>query len=108
MDRLLLMRSFVTVANIGSFSGAAKALSSSGSLISRHVAELERQIGVRLVNRTARSVSLTQPGLRYAEVRGAHPGGDLRRGLPHRAAPRPPRGVAQHHLSEVDRQPRLG
>ncbi|MFD6534014.1 LysR family transcriptional regulator [Streptomyces sp. NPDC060184] len=67
MDRLLLMRSFVTVANIGSFSGAAKALSSSGSLVSRHVAELERQIGVRLVNRTARSVSLTQPGLRYAE-----------------------------------------
>ncbi|WP_405725721.1 LysR family transcriptional regulator [Streptomyces sp. NBC_01537] len=67
MDRLLLMRSFVTVANIGSFSGAAKALSSSGSLVSRHVAELERQIGVRLVNRTARSVSLTEPGSRYAE-----------------------------------------
>ncbi|MFE4214827.1 LysR family transcriptional regulator [Streptomyces sp. NPDC056844] len=67
MDRLLLMRSFVTVANVGSFSGAAKLLSSSGSLVSRHVAELERQIGVRLVNRTARSVSLTEPGLRYAE-----------------------------------------
>jgi len=67
MDRLLLMRSFVTVANVGSFSGAAKVLSSSGSLVSRHVAELERQIGVRLVNRTARSVSLTEPGSRYAE-----------------------------------------
>ncbi|WP_369029679.1 LysR family transcriptional regulator [Streptomyces adonidis] len=67
MDRLLLMRSFVTVANIGSFNGAAKALSSSGSLVSRHVAELERQIGVRLVNRTARSVNLTEQGLRYAE-----------------------------------------
>ena len=67
MDRLLLMRSFVIVANLGSFSGAAKALSSSGSLVSRHVAELERQVGVRLVNRTARSVSLTEPGLRYAE-----------------------------------------
>ncbi|MFJ8504174.1 LysR family transcriptional regulator [Streptomyces avermitilis] len=67
MDRLLLMRSFVTVATIGSFSGAAKVLSSSGSLVSRHVAELERQIGVRLVNRTARSVSLTEPGTRYAE-----------------------------------------
>ncbi|MER5667506.1 LysR family transcriptional regulator [Streptomyces mirabilis] len=67
MDRLLLMRSFVTVAQVGSFSGAAKALSSSGSLVSRHVAELERQIGVRLVNRTARSVTLTEPGLRYAE-----------------------------------------
>jgi DNA-binding transcriptional LysR family regulator len=67
MDRLLLMHSFVTVAQVGSFSGAAKKLGSSGSLVSRHVAELERQVGVRLVNRTARSVSLTEPGLRYAE-----------------------------------------
>ncbi|MFD7919377.1 LysR family transcriptional regulator [Streptomyces sp. NPDC059740] len=67
MDRLLLMRSLVTVAGTGSFSGAAKVLNSSGSLVSRHVAELERQLGVRLVNRTARSVSLTGPGQRYAE-----------------------------------------
>jgi DNA-binding transcriptional LysR family regulator len=66
MDRLLLMHSFVSVAQIGSFSGAARKLGSSGSLVSRHVAELERQIGVRLVNRTARSVSLTEPGRRYA------------------------------------------
>ena len=67
MDRLLLMHSFVTVAQVGSFSGAAKKLGSSGSLVSRHVAELERQVGVRLVNRTARSVSLTEPGQRYSE-----------------------------------------
>ncbi|MGP4007193.1 LysR family transcriptional regulator [Streptomyces sp. 4N124] len=67
MDRLLLMHSFITVAQSGSFSGAAKRLGSSGSLVSRHVAELERRVGVRLVNRTARSVSLTEPGLRYAE-----------------------------------------
>ncbi|MGW1027981.1 LysR family transcriptional regulator [Streptomyces sp. NPDC002577] len=66
MDRLLVMHSFVTVAQVGSFSGAAKKLGSSGSLVSRHVAELERQLGVRLVNRTARSVSLTEPGQRYA------------------------------------------
>lgn len=66
MDRLLLMHSFVTVAQVGSFNGAAK-LGSSGSLVSRHVAELERQVGVRLVNRTARSVSLTEPGQRYAD-----------------------------------------
>ncbi|MBE1536631.1 LysR family transcriptional regulator [Actinomadura algeriensis] len=66
MDRLLIMRSFVTVAKVGSFSGAAKVLGSSGSLISRHVADLEKQVGVRLVNRTARSVSLTEPGLRYS------------------------------------------
>jgi DNA-binding transcriptional LysR family regulator len=52
---------------VGSFSGAAKALGTSGSLISRHVAELEKEIGARLVNRTARSVSLTEPGLRYSQ-----------------------------------------
>lgn len=67
MDRMLLMNSFVTVAQVGSFSRAARTLSSSGSLVSRHVAELERQVGVRLVNRTARSVSLTEAGVRYAE-----------------------------------------
>ncbi|GAA2614665.1 LysR family transcriptional regulator [Paractinoplanes durhamensis] len=67
MDRILVMRSFVTVAKVGSFSGAAKQLGTSGSLISRHVADLEKQLGVRLVNRTARSVSLTEPGLRYSE-----------------------------------------
>jgi DNA-binding transcriptional LysR family regulator len=67
MDRILVMRSFVTVAKVGSFSGAAKQLGTSGSLISRHVADLEKQLGVHLVNRTARSVSLTEPGVRYAE-----------------------------------------
>ncbi|WP_328476663.1 LysR family transcriptional regulator [Actinoplanes sp. NBC_00393] len=67
MDRILVMRSFVTVAKVGSFSGAAKQLGTSGSLISRHVADLEKQLGVHLVNRTARSVSLTEPGLRYSE-----------------------------------------
>ncbi|MDQ4114902.1 MAG: LysR family transcriptional regulator [Actinomycetota bacterium] len=67
MDRLQVMRSFVTVANVGSFSGAAKTLGTSGSLISRHVADLEKQVGVRLVNRTARSVSLTEPGVRYSQ-----------------------------------------
>lgn len=67
MDRLLVMRSFVTVADKGSFSAAAKALGTSGSLISRHVADLEKQLGTRLVNRTARSVSLTESGVRYSE-----------------------------------------
>lgn len=67
MNRLLVMRSFVTVADLGSFSAAAKALYTSGSQISRHVADLERQLGVRLVNRTARSVSLTELGVHYSE-----------------------------------------
>lgn len=67
MDRLVVMRTFVTVAKSSSFSGAARELGISGSLVSRHVADLEKQIGVRLVNRTARSVSLTEAGHRYSE-----------------------------------------
>jgi DNA-binding transcriptional LysR family regulator len=67
MDRVTVMRSFVAAARAESFSAAARSLGVSGSLISRHISELERQLGVRLVNRTARSVSLTEQGHRYFE-----------------------------------------
>jgi DNA-binding transcriptional LysR family regulator len=67
MDRLTIMRSFVGVTKSKSFSQAARTLGISGSLVSRHVAELERSLGVRLVNRTARTISLTEAGTRYAE-----------------------------------------
>jgi DNA-binding transcriptional LysR family regulator len=67
MDRLTVMKSFVAVGKAESFSAAARALGVSGSLVSRHIADLEQQLGVRLVNRTARSVSLTEQGIRYLE-----------------------------------------
>jgi DNA-binding transcriptional LysR family regulator len=67
MDRITVMKSFVAAARAESFSSAARSLGVSGSLISRHVSELERQLGVRLVNRTARAVSLTEQGQRYFE-----------------------------------------
>jgi DNA-binding transcriptional LysR family regulator len=67
MDRLTIMRSFVGVTKSRSFSQAARTLGISGSLVSRHVAELERSLGVRLVNRTARTISLTDAGTQYAE-----------------------------------------
>jgi DNA-binding transcriptional LysR family regulator len=67
VDRITVMRSFVAVAKAESFSAAARAKGVSGSLISRHISDLEQQLGVRLVNRTARSVSLTQQGQRYYE-----------------------------------------
>ena len=66
MDRLITMKTFITVVHANSFSGAARELGISGSLVSRHVADLERQVGVHLVNRTARSVSMTEAGQRYA------------------------------------------
>ncbi|MBL7497556.1 LysR family transcriptional regulator [Frankia sp. CNm7] len=65
MDRIVLMRSFVQVGEEGSFSRAARRLGISGSLVSRHVAELEKQLDIRLVNRTARAVTLTAAGRRY-------------------------------------------
>jgi DNA-binding transcriptional LysR family regulator len=67
MDRLTIMRSFVGVTQSRSFSQAARKLGISPSLVSRHVAELERSLGVSLVNRTARAVSLTDAGTQYAE-----------------------------------------
>jgi len=61
MDRLLLMHSFVTVAQVGSFSGAAKKLGSSGSLVSRHVAEPNspRAFSTKSTPRTPESRSCT-------------------------------------------------
>jgi DNA-binding transcriptional LysR family regulator len=67
MDQLTIMRSFVGVTKSRSFSQAARQLGISGSLVSRHVAELERALGVHLVNRTARTISLTEAGTRYAD-----------------------------------------
>jgi len=67
VDRFAVMRTLVSVAHAPSFSAAAAELSISPSLVSRHVADLESQLGVRLVNRTARSVTLTSDGEQYAE-----------------------------------------
>lgn len=66
MDRLVVMRTFATVAHSVTFSMAASELGISPSLVSRHVSDLEGQVGVRLVNRTPRSVTLTPAGLEYA------------------------------------------
>jgi len=67
VDRITVMRSFVAVSHSPGFAQAARTLGISGSLVSRHVTELERQVGVRLLNRTARSVSLTEAGVVYAD-----------------------------------------
>ena len=62
-----MMRSFVEVGEAGSFARAAKRLGISGSLVSRHIAELENYLDLRLVNRNARAVSLTTAGQRHFE-----------------------------------------
>jgi DNA-binding transcriptional LysR family regulator len=72
MDRFEAMRVFVAVVDAGSFVGASDALPMSRAAVSRHVAELEAHLGVRLLNRTTRRLSLTPEGevfhLRCKEV----------------------------------------
>lgn len=67
MDRLALLQTFVAVAEIGGFTGAAERLGLSRAMASRHVQVLEDRLGVRLLQRTTRRVSLTEAGLGYLE-----------------------------------------
>lgn len=62
MDKFREMQSFAAVVDAGSFVGAAEALDTSKAAVSRHVADLERRLGVRLLNRTTRKLSLTDDG----------------------------------------------
>lgn len=62
MDQLLAMRVFVKVADRGSFARAADELDISRAAASGHVATLEKHLGVRLLHRTTRKVSLTAEG----------------------------------------------
>lgn len=95
MDAIDLLRTFLEVANLGSFSRAADKLGISKPSASKHVAILEARFNVRLLNRSTRSVTLTDAGrllqLRSAplvemaeltqselQAHGSHPSGRLR------------------------------
>src|SRR4029077_6338660 len=65
MDRFRTMHSFVEVIKLGSFSEAAKILGLSRALISRHVTDLEKHLGVRLLTRTTRRITLTEAGAEH-------------------------------------------
>ncbi|SDJ33225.1 transcriptional regulator, LysR family [Pseudomonas delhiensis] len=65
MDLLQGMQAFVRVVESGSFSQAARALDMSPSKVSRLVAALEERLGARLLQRTTRSVAVTESGRRY-------------------------------------------
>lgn len=56
---------FVATAEVGSISGAARQLGQAKSVISERLAELERSLGTRLVQRTTRKLSLTQDGATF-------------------------------------------
>lgn len=65
MELLNYMRLFVEVARTKSFRRAADALDMPNSTVSRHIAELEKTVGLRLLNRSTRKVELTEAGEVY-------------------------------------------
>ncbi|WP_226574126.1 LysR family transcriptional regulator [Acuticoccus sediminis] len=62
MDIIDGLRAFVATAETGSFTGAAERLGVSNRLTSKYVAELERRLGARLLQRTTRRVGITSAG----------------------------------------------
>ncbi|MGH8714525.1 MAG: LysR family transcriptional regulator [Casimicrobiaceae bacterium] len=67
MDRLQAITAFARVVEAGSFVRAADRLGVSVSAVSRHVADLEAHLDVRLLNRTTRRLSLTESGRVFYE-----------------------------------------
>jgi DNA-binding transcriptional LysR family regulator len=67
MDYLESMRMFATVAQAGSFAEAARKLRLSPSVVTRSIAQLEDHLGLVVLNRTTRSVRVTERGRIYLE-----------------------------------------
>jgi DNA-binding transcriptional LysR family regulator len=68
MDRLRQFEIFLRVARIGNFTVVASHLGQSPAAVTRQINALEARLGVRLLNRSTRSLSLTEAGTRYAEM----------------------------------------
>ncbi len=67
MDRLDTMHTFVRVAELGSFSEAARQMDVARSVVTRQIAALEARLGSKLIARSTRSLALTSAGSAYLE-----------------------------------------
>jgi len=65
VDRLTSLAVFGKVVECGGFTAAARRLNMSVTMVATHVQSLEERLGVRLLNRTTRKVSLTETGKYY-------------------------------------------
>ena len=64
MTMLIDIKAFLTSARIGSFSGAAREINTTPSVITKRVGRLEQEVGVKLFHRSTRNLSLTSEGKR--------------------------------------------
>lgn len=67
MDKLNAMQTFVRVAEAGSFTAVADQWQVARSAVTRQIAALEKQLRVKLITRSTRSLSLTPAGVAYLE-----------------------------------------
>ncbi|MFS2055288.1 LysR family transcriptional regulator, partial [Variovorax sp. CT11-76] len=67
MDRMTSLRVFREVVESGSFVAAAERLGLSAPMASKHVAQLEKSLGARLLHRSSRHLSLTEAGTAWYE-----------------------------------------
>lgn len=67
MDKLKSMSLFVRVAELGSFSAAARQQGIARSIVTRQIAQLENALGVKLMTRSTRRLTLTSAGSGYLE-----------------------------------------
>ncbi|RAS25892.1 LysR family transcriptional regulator [Paraburkholderia bryophila] len=67
MDKFAAMQTFVRVIDSGTFTRAADLMNVPKSTVSRLIKELEKELGVRLLHRTSRQLTLTQEGHAYYE-----------------------------------------
>jgi DNA-binding transcriptional LysR family regulator len=68
LDRLNGMAVFVQAVRSGSFTAAARKLGMSPQMVAKHIAELERRVATRLLNRTTRKQTLTEFGRLYLDT----------------------------------------
>jgi DNA-binding transcriptional LysR family regulator len=64
MDTVQNINAFVRVARLGSFSAAARDLGAAPSVITKRISQLEKKLGLRLINRSTRGLALTADGER--------------------------------------------
>jgi DNA-binding transcriptional LysR family regulator len=67
VDRLAAVKVFAAIADAGSLSAAGRRLGMPLTTVSRHLAALEDDVGVRLITRTTRDLALTEPGRHYLD-----------------------------------------
>jgi DNA-binding transcriptional LysR family regulator len=74
MDRFEEMRNFVRVVDAGSITRAADLTHLAKSAVSRRLSDLEGRLGVQLLNRTTRRMTLTDAGQRFYDESNRHTG----------------------------------